>query len=71
MWVSCKYPYVQHTAMSATIRVDARTARLMKEASIVHNADGEPTEPYDSIIRRALVALKTQQQTKKIDVSKL
>jgi hypothetical protein len=57
--------------MSFTIRINATTAQAMKEMSIVRDADGKPTEPYDSIIRRGIAALKAQQQTKKIDVSRM
>ena len=52
------------------IRINARTAEMMKAMSIVHDVDGRPTESYDSIIRRAVTALKVQQQPKKIDVSR-
>lgn len=53
------------------IRVDTRTAEMIKEQSLTHDADGKPTEPYDSIIRRSIAALRAQQTTKKIDVSRL
>ena len=52
------------------IRINARTAEMMKEQSLTHDIDDRPTESYDSIIRRAVTALKVQQQPKKIDVSR-
>lgn len=60
-----------HLHMSFTIRINASTAQAIKEMSIVEDADGKPLEPYDSIIRRAIDALKAQQQVKKIDVSRM
>lgn len=60
-----------HIQMSFTIRINANTAQTMKEMSIVHDADGKPIEPYDSIIRRAITALKAQQQIKKIDITRM
>lgn len=53
------------------IRIKCSTKAALKELSIIHDADGYPAEPYDSIIRRATVALKAQQYPKKIDVSKI
>jgi hypothetical protein len=52
------------------IRIDIRTAEMMKDMSLTHDADGKPTESYDSIIRRAIAALDTQQRPKQIDVSR-
>lgn len=53
------------------IRIDARTAEMMKEQSLTHDVDDRPTESYDSIIRRAITALKAQQQVKRIDPSRM
>lgn len=58
-------------ANGCPIRIACSTKASLRELSIVQDAEGHPREPYDSIIRRAVAALKAQQQPKKIDVSKI
>jgi len=53
------------------IRIKCSTKESLRELSLIHGADGRPTEPYDSIIRRAIITLKAQQQPKHIDVSRI
>lgn len=54
------------------IRIACSTKESLRENSIVFDAAGKPNEPYDSIIRRAIAALKVQQQpAKRIDVSQI
>jgi len=54
------------------IRIACSTKAALQGLSLVHNAEGTPIEPYDSIIRRAVAALQAQQQpAKKIDMSRL
>jgi hypothetical protein len=52
------------------IIVTCSTKILIKEQSLTFNADGKPTESYDSIIRRAVQTLSNINKNK-IDVSKL
>ncbi len=53
------------------IRIKCSTKAALRELSIIKDAEGNPNEPYDSIVRRAIEALKTQQTPKHIDVSKI
>ena len=51
-----------------TIQISCNTRPKIKEHSLTFDADGNPTETYDSIIRRAIKTLNTKNV---IDVSKL
>ena len=52
------------------VRIRCNTKLLIKEQSLTYDADGKPTESYDSIIRRAVQTLSNINKNK-IDVSKL
>lgn len=56
---------------SGLIRIDDRTKTRLRVQSLTQDADGEPNEAMDSIVRRAVTLLEQQAQVKKIDVSKL
>jgi hypothetical protein len=58
-------------ANGCPIRIACTTKEALRELSLVHNVEGKAIEPYDSIIRRAVAALKAQQQPKRIDLSQL
>jgi len=58
-------------ANGCPIRIACSTKASLQELSLVQDAEGKPCEPYDSIIRRAIAALKAKQQPKKIDVSRI
>ena len=56
---------------SGLIRIDDKTKSRLLAQSLTHDANGDPSETMDSIIRRALTRLEQQTHVKKIDVSKL
>lgn len=45
-------------SLDCFIRVDCTTKKIIKSASLTFDANGKPTESYDSIIRRAVKSLK-------------
>lgn len=51
------------------IRIKCATKNDLRELSLTYDIDGRPTESYDSIIRRTIAAIKTQQTSRKIDMS--
>jgi len=53
------------------IRIKCSTKAALREQSLIQDSEGKPCEPYDSIIRRAVAALKSNQNKKIIDVSKI
>ena len=56
---------------TALIRIDDRTkARLLKQ-SLTVDADGNPNETMDSIVRRLLNCLETKKDVKRVNVSRL
>ena len=58
-------------ANGCPIRIACATKEALRELSIVYDAEGKAIEPYDSIIRRAVAALKSNQNKKIIDVSRI
>ena len=53
------------------IRIDDRTKASLLEQSLTFDADGNPNETMDSIVRRALECLKPKKEVKRVDVSRL
>ena len=52
------------------IKLDCKTKKLIKDQSLTYDVAGNPTETYDSIIRRVINELVKKNENR-IDVSKL
>ncbi len=53
------------------IRIDQRTKERLLAQSLTKDADGDPNETMDSLVRRAVSHLEQGHSDKRIDVSQL